>query len=358
LIIFEISGNEDSGSNYALGKLSYGRDGIGKEVLWKLRRFLEESDIVDGFFTYSSCGGGTGSGYLTELSENFHDHFKSPKKYSHVVIPSPNFSTTVVEPYNCLFHLTRVQDIAIHFLYDNESMSKALSTSNVSGTNFEEINTLHAQVCSSITLSNRFPAEMDLKYEHILTNLVPFPESNRLLCSIHPTPGLYGKEKDLTIPGMVAMCFKEPKEFCAVDMNEGEYIACCLLFRGNSKDVFSDVFVSTEHIKDEYKVKFQEWVPSFLKIGICKKELAYGKHFLKQSVLKVSNHTGISNALKPIADRFESMFDKRLFVHWFVKEGIEEMEFADVLEHFCGTLHGLKLEDHADEGLDLDDDDE
>ena len=43
----------------------------------------------------------------------------------------------------------------------------------------------------------------------------------------------------------------------------------------------------------------------------------------------LSNSTAISDAFVGLADKFDMLFSKRAFVHWFVGEGMEEGEFLD-----------------------------
>ena len=43
----------------------------------------------------------------------------------------------------------------------------------------------------------------------------------------------------------------------------------------------------------------------------------------------LTNNTSIVPAWQRIAQKFDLMFAKRVFVHWFVGEGIEEGEFLE-----------------------------
>jgi len=46
----------------------------------------------------------------------------------------------------------------------------------------------------------------------------------------------------------------------------------------------------------------------------------------------VANSTAINQVFKRMNDKFDSMYAKRAFVHWYVSEGMEESEFADARE--------------------------
>jgi len=95
-----ISGKEDAANNYARGHYTIGKELIDT-VLERMRRMTEACDSLQGFFTFHSFGGGTGSGFSALLMERLSVDYGAKKcKLEFSVYPAPQVSSAVVEPYN------------------------------------------------------------------------------------------------------------------------------------------------------------------------------------------------------------------------------------------------------------------
>ncbi|VDN34454.1 unnamed protein product [Dibothriocephalus latus] len=66
----------------------------------------------------------------------------------------------------------------------------------------------------------------------------------------------------------------------------------------------------------------------------------------------LSNSTAIVEAWARLGRKFDLMFGKRAFVHWYTGEGMEETEFMDAREDMVTLEHDY--EEMAIDTLDMD----
>lgn len=53
---------------------------------------------------------------------------------------------------------------------------------------------------------------------------------------------------------------------------------------------------------------------------------------MRRAVCMISNNTAVSEVFSRIDHKFDLMYAKRAFVHWYVSEGMEEGEFSEARE--------------------------
>ena len=105
-----LAGKEDAANNFARGHYTVGKSIIDK-VNDRLRKLVDNSDNVQGFVINHSVGGGTGSGLGALILERIAVDYRKKSKLGFELYPSPNLSTSVVEPYNAL--------LTTHWLLDH-----------------------------------------------------------------------------------------------------------------------------------------------------------------------------------------------------------------------------------------------
>ncbi|KAL4932175.1 tubulin alpha chain [Aspergillus undulatus] len=331
-----ISGKEDAANNYARGHYTVGKT-LVEGVVDRIRRVADNCSSLQGFLVFHSFGGGTGSGFGALLLERLSAEYGKKSKLEFAVYPSPRVSTAVVEPYNAVLSTnSTIENSQCTFLVDNEAVYDICKRKlDIPRPGYDNLNRLIARVVSSLTTSLRFNGALNVDLNEFQTNLVPFPRIHYPLisyapvissnCSAHES----FKVKDLTL-----QCFEPRNQMVVCDPRNGKYMAVALLYQG---DVMPhDCARTVTDIKAKASFNLVEWCPTGFKLGINNQkpmcvpdsELAS----VDRSVTMLSNSTAIAEAWSRLGHKFDLMYSKRAFVHWYVGEGMEEGEFSEARE--------------------------
>ncbi|KAL8941504.1 MAG: hypothetical protein Q9211_001809 [Gyalolechia sp. 1 TL-2023] len=331
-----ITGKEDASNNYARGHYTVGKELID-QVLDKVRRVADNCSGLQGFLVFHSFGGGTGSGFGALLMERLSVDYGKKCKLEFCVYPAPQVATSVVEPYNSILTThTTLEHSDCSFMVDNEAIYDICRRNlGIERPNYENLNRLIAQVVSSITASLRFDGSLNVDLNEFQTNLVPYPRIHFPLVAYSPVVSTAQASYEASSVQEISMsCFEPNHQMVKCDPRNGKYMATCLLYRGDV--VPNDVHAAVATLKTKRTIQFVDWCPTGFKIGICYQppQMVPNGDLAKvnRAVCMLSNTTAIAEAWSALSHKFDLMYSKRAFVHWYVGEGMEEGEFSEARE--------------------------
>jgi len=331
-----ITGKEDAANNYARGHYTVGKE-LVDITLDRIRKLADACGGLQGFLVFHSVGGVTGSGFGSLLLERLSVDYGKKSKLDFCIYPSPQVSTAVVEPYNSVLSThSLLEHTDVAFMLDNEAIYDICRRSlDIERPSYINLNRLIAQVISSLTASLRFEGALNVDINEFQVNLVPYPRIHFMLCSYAP---VISKEKAYHESGNVMeltnSVFEPGSMMAKCDPRHGKYMACCLMYRGDV--VPKDMTAALASIKTKRTIQFVDWCPTGFKCGINGQpptsvpgsDLAQ----VSRAVCMLSNTTAIAYVFSRLDNKFDLMYAKRAFVHWYVGEGMEEGEFSEARE--------------------------
>uniref|UniRef100_A0A8D2CP01 Tubulin alpha chain n=1 Tax=Sciurus vulgaris TaxID=55149 RepID=A0A8D2CP01_SCIVU len=331
-----VSGKEDAANNYARGRYSVGSEIISL-VLERIRKLAEQCSGLQGFLIFRSFGGGTGSGFTSLLMEQLSVEYSRKTKLEFSVYPAPRISTAVVEPYNSILttHST-IEHSDCTFMVDNEAIYDICHHKlGVERPSYASINRLISLVVSSITASLRFEGPLNVDLIEFQTNLVPYPRVHFPVTTFAPIISAdKAYHEHPSVLDITAACFELSNQMVKCDPQLGKYMACCLLYRGDV--VPKDVNAAIAAMKSRTSVQFVDWCPTGFKVGINHQPPAVmpGGDLarVQQAVCMLSNTTAIAEAWARLDHKFDLMYAKKAFLHWYITEGMEQGEFSEARE--------------------------
>ncbi|ETE70723.1 Tubulin alpha-1A chain, partial [Ophiophagus hannah] len=287
-----ITGKEDAANNYARGHYTIGKEIIDL-VLDRIRKLADQCTGLQGFLIFHSFGGGTGSGFTSLLMERLSVDYGKKSKLEFSIYPAPQISTAVVEPYNSILTThTTLEHSDCAFMVDNEAIYDICRRNlDIERPTYTNLNRLIGQIIvSSITASLRFDGALNVDLTEFQTNLVPYPRIHFPLATYAPVISAEkAYHEQLSVAEITNACFEPANQM----------VKC-------------------------FKVGINYQPPTVVPGGDLAK--------VQRAVCMLSNTTAIAEAWARLDHKFDLMYAKRAFVHWYVGEGMEEGEFSEARE--------------------------
>lgn len=248
-------------------------------------------------------------------------------------------STAVVEPYNTILMTHGTLDTSdCVYMVDNEALYDICSRHlDIENPTYVNLNQIIAQIVSALTCSLRFDGSLNVNMPEFQTNLVPYPRVHFPLISYAPLQALAnGSHTNYRVGHLTKQCFEPSHQMLKCNVERGKYMAICMLYRGKVEP--RDIILATQEVKKSL-IKFVNWCPTGFKIGINHQPPTVvpgsGLFYRNAAVCAISNSTAVGESWARINYKFDLLFSKRAYVHWYLSEGMDEQEFIDARENLA-----------------------
>ena len=351
-----IGGREDAANNYARGYYTIGKGNRYADVaIDRVRRLAEDCNDLQGFLVFRSVGGGIGSGFASLLMEHLSADYETKSKFEFSIYPAPQVSNAVVEPYNSILatHAT-LEHSDCSFMFDNEAIYDICRNNlSIEQPSYLNLNRILGQVISSITASIRFGGALNTDLTELQTHFVTRPRIHFPLATYAPIISIEEEVQydQLATVDIASACFDPNNQMVKCDPSLGKYTASCnFIYRGGVTS--KEASTISQYIETNFNIgdQFVDWSPIHYRIrnnvisqiaGTPGGDLASPP----RSVCMLSNTTAIAEAWARLIHKFDLMYAKRAFVHWYIREGMEEEEFAVAREDV-----GFLVQEHEEIG--------
>ncbi|KAA0185139.1 Alpha-tubulin, partial [Fasciolopsis buskii] len=332
-----ITGKEDAANNFGRGNCTVGKHKM-EETLEAIRKLVEDSNNLAAFELVHSHSGGTGSGFTTLITDQLCDEYGKKFKFGTSVFPSAMYSQSTVDPYNAILHAhSTIDTLDCDILVDNQTLfDRCTKNLSITQPSFSEINRLLAQMLSSLFLSHRFiyHGSQHADTTELLTNLIPYPRIHFPSLFYAPLVPRNQMEHDaMTVQELTRAVFNEEAQTIDFPCRRNAYISCAMLYRGVNSP--KQVYDALQVVKATPSIgaTFVDWCPTGFKVGLNSyPPVSYTHSPLAQaprSVCMLAGNLGMREAWHRNNLKFDVLFSRRCFVHWFIGEGIEESEFIE-----------------------------
>ncbi len=341
-----VYGQNGSGNNWAKGHYTEGAELLDK-VMERISKEVERCESLDGFIISQSLGGGDGAGLGTLILQQLKKEYPDKTTATFSVFPYQQISETVIEPYNAILSINELIKYAdLVFCLDNEALYRICYRElNIATPNYGDINHLVSLAMSGVTAPLRLP-KPDGSCETLsgmAKRLAPNPSLKFLSIGMQPlTKGDSGLSRKVTAQELVYNILEERSNLSVGNPYNSKIPAFQAVFLGSARS--ADVDEAMTSLKKENS-----------DMNVCGSDNSMVNVYEiapsgSDNVLTlIMNSTSIQETLKSISSRFTVMFTRKAFLHWYIGEGMDEMEFVEAESDLSDLM--TEYTRAADEGM-------
>ncbi|CAD8141142.1 unnamed protein product [Paramecium pentaurelia] len=327
-----ITGKEDASNNYFRGQ-NLGRNLI-YDCLESIQKEVEKIDYLDQFLIISSISGGTGSGFTSLLLEKLtEDYGKKILKNAFVLYPSSLISNNLIDSYNAVFSTHMMTEYCNSVVaFDNQSIYNVID--NQIGLDYVDYTLLNNVIAQVISMYTGIRRHTNTCNDMIFSNMCPYPTLHFLIPSYGLLRSINDDIRKENEKELLKLLIKKDSKLFQCSMNPS-YLSTTLIYR--SKRIHNIYFR-----RNEYEISnIQHQFNNNSNIFLCESsnyqvlsELAE----LKSTAVFLSNDAAIYKELDNLGSKFDRLYAKRAFIHWFVNEGLESGELTSAREDLAALI--------------------
>lgn len=260
-----------------------------------------------------------------------------------------------------------------------------MKTLKLSNPSYGDLNQLISSVMSGVTVSLRFPGQLNSDLRKLAVNMVPFPRLHFFMVGFAPLTSRGAHSfRAITVPELTKQMFDPKNMMAGADFRNGRFLTCSTILyvsfpllhpcavnihakqtlttiNSRGKVSMREVEQQMGNIQNKNSNYFVEWIPNNVQTTFC----SVPPRGLKMSSTFVGNSTSIQELFHRVGDQFSAMFRRKAFLHWYTGEGMDEMEFteaesnmndlvAEYQQYQEATISDGEDEEYAEELLEVD----
>jgi len=170
----------------------------------------------------------------------------------------------------------------------------------------------------------RFPGQLNGDLRKLGLNLVPFPRLHFLMPSYAPFfDSTASSFLRTTVQDLTSALFNRNNLLVGCDPRHGRYLTAATIFRGKVSSREAEYAVGD--LQKKNSSTFVEWIPDNVSVSLCSVP-PVGQ---VRSGTCLANSTAVQEVFTRNLTQFVAMYKRRAYLHWYIGEGMDEMEFSE-----------------------------